>query len=187
MKNVNFTGGVIVALILAAAGSVLFSVLTPLFSAAPALRYVVSLLTLAYLLYLLSHSSVRVGRLTVGALAAGVIAALLYWQPPLAPYSLTHIGLIWLVRCCYFHNSLLDALADLGFCVLAFAVAVWAAGRSGTLFLPLWSFFLVQALVLPVLRGRFAKAGAFPPEGGEAFRRARRSAESALRRLHIGL
>lgn len=184
MKNVNFPNGVIVALILAAAGSVLFSALTPLFSGALVVRCIVSLLTLAYLLYLLSLSSVRVGRLTVFTLAAGVIAASLYWQPPLALYSLVHVALIWLVRCCYFHNSLAGALADLGFCALAFVVAVWAAGRSGALFLALWSFFLVQALVLPVLRDRFARAGVFASDDGDAFRRARRSAESALRRLH---
>lgn len=178
MKNVNFLNGVIVALILAAAGSVLFSALTPLFDGALVLRCIVSLLTLAYLLYLLSLSSVRVGRLAVFTLSAGVIAASLYWQPPLVLYSLAHVGLIWLVRCCYFHNSLVGALADLGFCALAFAVAVWAAGRSGTLFLMLWSFFLIQALVLPVLRDRFARAGVFPSDDGEAFRRIRTAASA---------
>jgi hypothetical protein len=184
MKNVNFFSGVIVALVLAAAGSVLFSALTPLFGGAWALRCVVSLLTLAYLLYLLRHSAVRIGRVTVFALAAIVIAVSLYWQPPLAPYCLAHVTLIWLVRCCYFHNSLTRALADLGFCIMAFAAAVWAAERSGTLFLALWCFFLVQSLVLPVLENGFAGGAA---GDGEAFRRARRSAESALRRLYRGL
>jgi hypothetical protein len=187
MKNVSFFSGVIAALVLAAAGSALFSTLTPLFGGAWVLRCVVSLLTLAYLLYLLRRSSARIGRVTVFTLALIVIAASLYWQPPLAPYCLLHVGLIWLVRCCYFHNSLTRALADLGFCVMAFAAAVWAAERSGTLFLALWCFFLVQSLVLPVLESGFAGGAGTSPGDVEAFRRARRSAESALRRLYRGL
>lgn len=186
MKNTGFIGGVIVALIFAASGSALFSVLTPFFSGISALRCIISLLTLGYLLYLLMHSPVRVGRVSAFTLALGLSAVSLYWQPPLVLYCLMHVGLIWLVRCCYFHNGLAGALADLGFCAMAFAAAVWAAERSGTLFLSLWSFFLIQALVMPVLRNRMGGENGLPGDD-EPFRRAQRSAESALRRLYRGL
>jgi hypothetical protein len=72
----------------------------------------------------------------------------------------------------------------LGFCAIGFAAAVWAAERSGSLFLALWCFFLAQALVLPVLRYRANGGDKTPPDERETFRRAYRSAESALRRMN---
>lgn len=183
MKNLSFFGGVAVALILAFCGSVLFAALTPLFSAAWVLRCVISLLMLAYLLYLMRNSGVRTGRVTVFALALVIVAVSLYWQPSLLLYALLHVGLIWLVRCCYYHGSLTGALADMGFCGLGFAAAVWAAERTGMLFPALWCFFLVQALAIPVLQG----SGTAARDGEHAtFRRAYRSAESALRRMGQG-
>jgi hypothetical protein len=183
MKNPGFFGGVFVALILAFCGSVLFAALTPVFSGAWVLRCIITLLTLAYLLYLLGSSGVRTGRVTVFTLALVVAAVSMYWRPPLVPYALLHVALVWLVRCCYFHNGLTGALADLGFCGLGFAAAVWAAERTGTLFPALWCFFLVQALVIPVLRNGRAALGNERPDEHSAFRRAYRSAESALRRI----
>lgn len=184
MKTISFVNGVVVALALAFCGSVLFATLTPIFSSAAVLRSIVSLLTLGYLCYLLTQSTVRIGRVTAFALALAVTAVCLFLQPSLLLYLLVHIGLIWLVRCCYFHNSLTGALADLGFCALGFAAAVWAAERSGTLFLALWCFFLAQALVLPVLRHRANGGDKTLPDERETFRRAYRSAESALRRMN---
>jgi hypothetical protein len=182
MKNLGFPGGVIVALILACCGSVLFAALTPVFNSVWVLKCLISALTLAYLLYLLKCSAVRVGRVATFALTAAFMLGAMYWQPSLLLYALLHVGLIWLIRCCYFHNSLTAALADLGFCGLGFAAAVWAAERSGTLFLSLWCFFLVQALVMPVLAGRFGVTNSATDEN-EPFRRAYHSAQSALRRL----
>jgi hypothetical protein len=182
MKTISFFGGVITALILAFCGSVLFAAITPFFSSVWALKTIISLLTLAYLLYLLGSSPVRIGRLTAFSYDSVVIAVSMYVETSLVLYALLHIGLIWLVRCCYFHNSLSAALADMGLCGLGFAAALWAAESSGTLFLTLWSFFLVQALVMPVVQNRFP-AGKDAIADDESFRRAYRSAQSALRRL----
>lgn len=184
MKTIGFLSGAGAALVLACCGSVLFAALTPVFNGAGVLRSVVSLLTLAYLCYLLAHSTVRIGRVTAFSLALAVTGACLFWQPSLLLYLLVHVGLIWLLRCCYFHNSLTGALADMGFCAIGFAAAVWAAERSGSLFLSLWCFFLAQALVLPVLRQRLENADRVLPDDREIFRRAFRSAESALRRMN---
>jgi hypothetical protein len=183
MKTISFFGGVVAALILAFCGSVLFAALTPFFNGVWALKIIISLLALAYLLYLLGSSSIRIGRLTAFTLAAAVIAVSMYCEISLVLYALLHIGLVWLVRSCYFHNSLSAALADMGLCGLAFAAALWAVERSGTLFLALWSFFLVQALVMPVLQSRFSAGKNAIADDNESFRRAYRSAQSALRRL----
>jgi hypothetical protein len=183
MKTISFFGGVVAALILAFCGSVLFAALTPLFNSVWALKSIISLLTLAYLLYLLGSSPVRIGRVTAFSVAAVVIALSMYCETSLVLYALLHIGLIWLVRSCYFHNSLAAALADMGLCGLGFAAALWAVERSGTLFLALWSFFLVQALVLPVVHNRFSTGKNTVVDDNESFRRAYRSAQSALRRF----
>jgi hypothetical protein len=185
MKTISFFGGAVAALILAFGGSVLFAALTPLFNSVWAFKSIISLLTLAYLFYLLGSSPVRIGRVTAFSLAAVVIAVSMCFETSLVLYVLLHIGLIWLLRSCYFHNSLSAALADMGLCGLGFAAALWAAERSGTLFLALWSFFLVQALVLPVVHNRFSGGKSAIEDHNESFRRAYRSAQSALRRLNV--
>jgi hypothetical protein len=90
---------------------------------------------------------------------------------------------VWLVRSLYHYSSLLPALADLVVSLLGAAFAAWAAQRSGSAWLALWCFFLAQAfhaLIPPTL----AKRGDAGADGAEdAFARAHRAAESAVRRL----
>jgi len=61
--------------------------------------------------------------------------------------------------------------------------AVWAANRSGSAWLAFWSFFLVQAFhaLIPVSLSERAKQHA--SETDDAFSRAQRAAEAAIRRL----
>ena len=183
MKEISFFRGVVVALILAFCASILFAVLTPLFNGVLALQIIISLLTLAYVIYLLAAGAARTGRLVAFTGSALIIGAMMYVQPSLALYALTHIGLIWLIRSCYFYTRLLVALADIGFCGLGFAAAVWAAESSGSVFLSFWCFFLVQALVVPVLRQTATAVHHVDPDMNDPFGRAHRSAEAALRRL----
>ncbi|MEA3290863.1 MAG: hypothetical protein U9Q71_00905 [Pseudomonadota bacterium] len=140
---------------------------------------------LVYLLYLLSRSRERVGRVTV--LAAWGVAAGVIWflAPSPALYLLLHIGLIWLVRSLYFYSSVLSVLADLGLNGLSLAMAVWAALQSGSVFLSLWSFFLVQALFVAIPPRLGPKAGERRPERDEEdrFQHAHRAAETALRKI----
>jgi hypothetical protein len=176
--------GIGAALGLSLAGAALLAALTPVLGAAPALRAVVALLGLAYLLYLLGRSSERTGRVTAVVLWSAAAAAAWFAEPPVGAYVLLHVGMIWLARSLYHHSSMLTALADLGLNVLAVAFAAWAASRSGSAWLALWCFFLVQAffVLLPAILGSGAHAGA-RAEDGEAFERAHRAAQAALRRL----
>jgi hypothetical protein len=93
-----------------------------------------------------------------------------------------HVGIVWIVRSLYHYSGLLPAVLDLGVSLLGVAFASWAAQRSGSAGLAFWCFFLVQAfhvLIPPTLteRGRIENAA------DDAFGRAQRAAESALRRL----
>ncbi len=94
---------------------------------------------------MIGRSGERVGRLTTIACWLVVAGGAWLFGLPLVGYVLLHIGLAWLVRSLYHYSGLLPALADFGLSVLGAAFAVWAAQRSGSAWLALWCFFLVQA------------------------------------------
>jgi hypothetical protein len=182
LQRPGFLYGAVAALILSFAAAVLFAAVSTVLGASTALRLTLSLATFAYTVWLLAVSGIRVCRVvTLSALAVLMLGTIL-WSPSLAMYALIHAGLIWLVRCCYYHNGLLVSAADLGLCVLSLAAAVWAVRQSHSIFLSLWCFLLVQAVILPLLQpdARLQSGSAVHQE---RFRRASRSAEAALRRL----
>jgi hypothetical protein len=181
----SFGGGVLVALVLGIAGSVGFGTLSVVLGTLIALKVVIAVLGLGYVLWLFSRSRERIGRVTL--LAVWGIAAAASWAfvPTLALYFAVHVGLVWLVRSLYFYSGVLPAVMDLGLSAFSAGVAVWAAGRSGSPFIAIWCFFLVQALAAAIptrIRGRADAEGAAPPES-DAFRRAQRMAEAAVGRL----
>jgi hypothetical protein len=160
----------------------MFAMLTPFVASGVAARAVVAALGLVYVLYLVGRSGERVGRLTT--LLAWAVGAALAWLLglPFAAYTLVHIGLVWLVRSLYYYAGVLPALADLALALAGAALAVFAAQRSGNVWLVFWCFFLVQAFhaLIPERIGRLCEPATSPDD---AFARARRAAESALRRL----
>jgi hypothetical protein len=185
MKQPTFFEGVVVALVASVAGGVLFTALTTLFASGAVLRLLVACLGLCYIIYLFSRSRERSGRLT--ALGFWLIAAGAAWWlgPPLPLYLLVHLGLIWLIRSLYFYSSLLFALADLGLGGLGFAAGVWAIIHTGSLFLAIWCFFLLQALfvAIPASLDSLETLRQPAPDHEDRFRRAHRAAETAVRRL----
>lgn len=185
MKRPSFFHGVILAAVLGFFASAVVATLTPFVGLGAVLRLVIPALGLAYLLYLLSRSNERVGRVTTLSIW-GVLAAVTWWvAPPLPLYLLIHVGAVWLVRSLYFYSGVMPALMDLGLGALSVSAAVWAASRSGSVFLATWCFFLVQALfvVIPpaVKRSRNAKRNT--AADCEKFEHARRQADQALRQL----
>ena len=93
------------------------------------------------------------------------------------------VALIWLVRSLYCYSGVLPALADLGLGLLGAAFAVWAAQRSGGAWLAFWCFFLVQAfhVLIPPAVGAGTDDGSAAAD--DAFARAQRAADAAVRRL----
>lgn len=182
MKQPTFLEGVAVALVASIAGSVLHTALTPLFAGGWILRLLIAGLGFGYIVYLLGRSQPRVGRITTFAAWAVVSGAAWWLQPSLALYVLVHLGLIWLVRSLYFHSSVLSSLADLGLNGLGLAAATWATIQTGSLFLSIWCFFLVQALFVAIPSDMRRKTAA-GPVGEDRFQHAHRAAETALRKL----
>ena len=185
MKRPTFFHGVIVAAVLGFFASAVVATLTPFVGLGAVVRLVIPALALAYLLYLFSRSTERLGRVT--ALSAWtVLAAVTWWiAPPLPLYLLTHVAAIWLLRSLYFHSGVLPALMDLGISALSVSATVWAISRSGSVFLATWCFFLVQALfvVIPPAVKRSHSAERNTAADGEKFEHARRQADQALRQL----
>jgi hypothetical protein len=181
-NTVTLGGGLVVAFVASACGAALLAALTPWFGGASTLRAVVALLGFAYTLYVVARSGERVGRVTT--VAGWLVIAIGAWAAPLslAGYVLVHVGLVWLVRSLYCYSSVVPALVDLGVSLLGAAFAAWAAQRSGSAWLALWCFFLLQAfhVLIPasLTRDRVAL-----DTGNEPFARAHRAAEAAVRRL----
>jgi hypothetical protein len=192
MKKPNFYHGIAVAFFLSFFGSALFAVLTPIYSGQWVLRVVITLLALAYLLYLFSSSPARTGKATTLIIWLTVSGLSWFLTPPLLVYILIHIGMIWLVRSLYHYQSVIAAAADMGLNALSLITAIWALESTGSLFLSLWCYFLLQALFVVIPAN--LKRAALPPLKSmeqsmgqsmedEGFQRAYRSAEAALRRM----
>jgi len=185
MKRPTFFHGVIVAAVLGFFASAIVATLTPFVGLGAVVRLVIPALALAYLLYLFSRSTERLGRVT--ALSAWTVLAVLTWwvAPPLPLYLLTHVAAIWLLRSLYFHSGVLPALMDLGISTLSVSATVWAISRSGSVFLATWCFFLVQALfvAIPQILAKKGTEQRSTPAESEQFETARRQADQALRQL----
>ena len=184
MTRPGFLEGTLVALAASLAAGALFATLSLALPAIPALRWVVALVAFGYLIYLLGRSGAKVGRVSAvlaWALVSGIALAL---HLPLPTFVLLHTGMAWLVRSLYFHGGLVAALADLGLILLGLAGAVWAQTQSGSLFLAVWSLMLVQALFALIPADLRRGGVAEPPDPDDAFERAHRGAEAALRRMH---
>ena len=183
MKRPHFFEGVILALVASLTASLLYSLLAPYLPAEPLLQLLISGLTLAYVAYLLTRSKARVGRIV--CLLLWLATATVCWliNPPLTVYLVIHIGLIWLIRSLYFYSSLLASLTDLGLGVLGLAALLWAIVQTSSLFLAIWSFFLVQAL-FSIIPKTLKKSTQTASSNNQAhFQVAQQRAESALRSL----
>lgn len=185
MKRPTFFEGVVVALILSFAGSAVYHALTFLFTSDWVLRVLIAGIGLAYIVYLLGRSCERIGRIAAfagWALAAGAAG---FMSLPLIVYLLVHIGLIWLIRSLYFYSSVLATLGDFGLVALSLAATIWAATQTGSVFISIWCFFLVQALFVTIPTTLHRKLGEARSEGDgeDRFRHAHRAAEAALHKL----
>jgi len=185
MKSPTFFEGVAFALAVSVVGSLLISIFSTAFPLSTVLRLLIAGIGFAYVVYLLSRSSERTGRVT--AIAVWSVAAISIWvfSPSFVIYVVLHLMLIWLVRSLYFYSSVLSALTDMGLSGLSLITAVWAVSWTSSLFLGLWCFFLIQALFVFIpssWKGRpFTTMNA--TTGENPFDLAHRAAEAAVRKL----
>ncbi|HEU4617423.1 MAG TPA: hypothetical protein VFV10_05245 [Gammaproteobacteria bacterium] len=202
----SFADGLVAAAALSVAGAALLAAFSLVAGPAAALRGTVAALGLAYLLWLLAERGRRPGGVTAVAAWSGGAALAWLLHPPLGVYLLIHVGMVSVLRSLSFCSSPLPAVADLALAALGTAFGLWAGVRTGSALVALWCFFLVQALVaaMPsVRRGHGTRALGLDPADvagsarvgaradvaaradvdAQAFERAHRAAEAALRRI----
>lgn len=182
MKQPTFLEGALLALIAAVSGSVLFSALNLIVPGDTLLRLLISLLSLGYIGYLMTRSHKRLGRITAfGSWVLATVTGLLL-LPSLLLFVLLHCGFIWIIRSLYIHNGVPAAVADLALTALSLTAAVWATLQSGSLFLTIWCFFLMQALFVAIPKSWSAKQ-VRPEPGEESFDQAWQTAQKALSKM----
>jgi hypothetical protein len=191
MNRPTFLEGALVALVAALAASVLDTVLCLGLRGAPApaptlaLALTVASLGLGYLLYLVGRRGARAGRVLLALAWLPLTATAFVLLPTVWGQVLVQLGLVWVARVWLFHGTPFAALLDLGLVASGTAAALWAGVHSGSLFLVVWSLFLVQALFgsissRPGPAPGLNNAPGAPPD---PFDLAMRAAEGALRRL----
>jgi hypothetical protein len=185
MKQPTFFEGVVVAIVASVSGSAIALVLTPLFGRGGMAQLLITGISFTYLIYLLARSPERVGRITTVMLWIGITAIAWFAGLPVLLLGLVQVAFLWLIRSLYFYSSVLSALMDLGLTVLSLVVAFWAGTHSSSLFLGLWSFFLMQALfvVIPRQIRRGNNINQLPQIQDDRFQNAYRSAQAAVRKL----
>ncbi len=185
MKMPGILEGAAFALGASIFGSVTYNTLTLFLTSSVVMRLLIVVIGLGYVVYLLSRSRERVGRITIIALWLLVAAITWFTAPPLILYLMAHLGLIWLIRSLYFYSSLVSAIADLGLNGVSLTAAVWALNQTGSLFVGIWCFFLMQALFVAIPTNMKQKTGQNQTSKAreDRFQHAYRAAESALRKL----
>jgi len=185
MKHATFFEGVVIALAVSLAGSILFTMTTPSLLNAQVLRLLITVTGFSYSIYLLGRSTERVGRVT--AAASWILLAGVSWllNIPLSLYLVIHLLAIWLIRSLYFYPNLLSAVADLGLTGLGASSAIWAFNQTDSLLLTLWCFFLTQALFVFIPKRTRSRSKPPDVKADERFERAHSSAQAALHRLSL--
>jgi len=185
MKTPGIIDGIIVAIAISLGAGAASLVLGGFIAYPTLFNLLLCAATLIYLVYLLKHSSARVGRVVVIAGWALVSVACWFFKVPLFEQVLIQAGIIWLVRSLYFHASLFTAALDFGLVSAGLAASAWAMINTGSLAGGLWSFFLVQALFcwIPNL-ARKQSADVYPGQQDQSsFQTAHRVALDAVRKL----
>lgn len=146
MSRPKLSEGILVAIIVSLAVTVIFTVMSAFFPTRWLLQILIAAVSFSYVAYLLVRSTEKVGKLTVVAAWASVSILTWLFSPSIIVTLFVHVGLIWLVRALYFYTSLLVALLDLGLILFAMAAGIWTLSYTNSLFLGVWSFFLLQSV-----------------------------------------
>lgn len=187
MKIDSFPSNVFVGFVLAVLSAATFYILPVFFPIAIALRLVISMVTLLYVGYMMLAMNIKAGKVALPLTVLGVMAAALFSGISLSLYLALHLFVIWLARVVYIHRPLIACL-DFFASGTSAVVAYLALGHTHSLFIAIWSFFLLQAVMLSILlyidRNVYQRRDS-APLANEKFSRALRTAEGAFKRLNI--
>ncbi|MGB0133871.1 hypothetical protein [Dokdonella sp.] len=183
MRRPGFWREVGVALALSVAGGLAWSALSWFLSPASAMRWVIATLGVVYAVLQLRALDTRAGRMLVIGSWLALNIALFAFNPPLSSWVLAQAAAIWMLRCWACHGSFFTAIADGVLGLFAATAGVVVIQSTHSIFLALWSFFLIQALVVFIPDSLRIAPRNVTPDNEDRFARAQRSAEAALHRL----
>jgi len=183
MNKPGFLEGVVLALVLSLLIAALFTILSAFFPTRWLLQTIIAGASLGYILYLLYRSKERAGKMAVVTLWLGFAVAVWLFAPSTLILLFAHVGVIWLIRCLYYHNSILIALLDLGLIVFGVLTSLWTLLHTHSLILAAWVFFLIQALFSVLPQQVLSAKTKAPKNQDDGFERAYAAAEAAVRQL----
>ena len=182
MNKSTFLREVAVAIALSCAGSVLYISLSQIVSPITGLKCIIGIVSLCYSGYLLARCPAMPGRVTVAVAWFLVAAACWFGNLTLGSFLLIQVGMIWVIRSVFYHRSPVGALLDLLLNGLSVAASAWSMVHSESLFMSLWSFFLVQALFVAI-PARFKPLAKGNRQPDRQFQRAHQAAQAAIAKL----
>jgi len=189
MNTPSFKEGLFMAFGLSFFGSLFFYGISLFVTSDNQIYLTASLLGLIYILYLMNQSKVETGRIT--ALTIWIVITLSSWFTaiPFSLFIIVQLAIIWMLRSLYFYSSIFTSIADLFLSTISFSAALWAGFHSGSLFLALWSLFLMQSLFIFIPASLNKKSNQnlqhslFNTHSASDFDRAHNSAKQALGKL----
>ncbi|NND89396.1 MAG: hypothetical protein HKN42_00930 [Granulosicoccus sp.] len=149
-----------------------------LWSLAPALCF-------AYLVSISSRRHRRTGWVSCMSLWCAFAIILWMLSPSLADYLLLHAVALSSMRALFFHRSILPMMFDFALSLTALGAGYWAATNTDSVFLTVWSFFLVQAGFVAIRGCRRMTTSTCRGAASDTqqFEKALRNAEETLRLL----
>lgn len=146
--------------------------------------FLIPLLAALYLLWLLiSHRQHR--EISLVFVGWAILAAAIYGLGlGLMTSIFSCVLLAWIVRSVMRYRRLHCIAADAVLSVAAIGIALSVAGYSHSVFLSIWSYFLVQALVFLMPEQKSGKRSNHDNSSMERFEKARASAQAALQQIN---
>ncbi|MEM7466373.1 MAG: hypothetical protein AAF387_05750 [Pseudomonadota bacterium] len=178
----SFIEGAVLALILSALGSLSYSLLSFFFVSTSAGLMIAGVVCALYVFYLLRRSTRKSGKLVSAVATLAILLVAMLVPVSIIALAAALLFLIWLLRSCYFRTGAFDSAGDLALIIGGAGLAIFTAMYTSSLFLSLWSFFLVQAfhVFLPAITRSHTKNN----RHDDPFERAHANAESALRSIY---
>lgn len=184
MKNLSFLQLAIAGFLVSGLGYISFELFSMLYAKNDSLQISIAISGFIYLVYLLCQLPKNVGKISAVAFYAFASLSLLFLTLPSTLYAFSIIGCLWLTRCFFFHRTFIAIAGDASLTLLGSTVAYWTIIETSSLFLGLWSYFLIQAL-LPFLPQKVERLSPVNTVANDSkFESAYRNAEAAISRLN---
>lgn len=182
MRTPGFAEAVLIAAIGCVLAGVSYAALGYLLPSYEAVRLVIAMTGLGYMLWLAARAPARSGRVFVMAIWCVGTLCTLVLDPPVVLHLATQLAFFWLLRLVCHHRGVLIACVDAAIGIAAMAAAMWAASATGSVFVIAWCVLLVQGLFTLLPAHARARSGA-SSDADKRFERAQRTAHAAVRRL----